>query len=803
MTFSVSRTASRQFGQEIHTFKQKRFFLPYTTVGRTATLTFSHLHSCNQKNPSQLITSSRHFSTYKNNNNHNQADYLKIVEDILKKEWNHDKYPIRMKKEDWDTGIKLLTKIAVDAIKKEPSLKEAESIKTNQITPLNGIVHEIFFKKFPFSFLDDSSSEINKIKAFVEDNSHEIRNIFKTNFPFSHLDSSSNEIALKTLKYILEHSNLHHSILSHFLMSIDEWMSEEELNTRFSNPFQQLQFNETELACSFLKRTYLKNKDNKAGYYLLWLIKQITGSNYEIPKKSSFNETSVAEVLSKFIINSGTLTNAANFIEILNSRYGLDRSLYREFLDPEACSIFLNFTVEQLKEIPIDKWPNKISLIIDLLEAVTFENKLIIGKALASSEDPITSEVGNHLLAALKACSLKEAVPNFNALTKISPYFDFAQTVFSRPFVPLCHGPFLNPPFLKELRFNDVKEVFVFGSIIIGVYNSYKEGVLPHLLAYKIKTEELVWEIPLTPILLDDSSLNINATPKMDIPRMGPEEYTLKSVGKLLSLQFTGKKKLYFINPETGEIDSTLKLPEAFKNEGNRLHISEKGFAYQMIREGLDSILIGGEIINQSWKSSFEPKNLGIVGLFRPLSTHCGFQQESSLILLGPIGDQVIIKDCMAAEAQEDRLYSIEKDSIYPNICRLTTRTLKTDNNVASSVEKSILINVKAASFGKICPNGQVVLFSGNHSETSPIFVDLNTGKITYSQHKFSLYHYKSPSCAKYIITNTGELLTRDERSEKIWKVSQNKIECIGSMKSDEATHLAHIDDDGNIYFTH
>ena len=717
----------------------------------------------------------------------NDTNYSVLVKATLIEKWNQYIQPLRINEDDLTAGIALFTKIAVEAIDKGGSVKESES-------PSISVRREVSLET---ASLD---ATVDKIKAFVEDKAYVFRRACQTGFPFSLLETSPTEIALK---HALEHYD---SILSHFMMLEGSWMTESELDERFGGPFQRLQASEIAEACFDMKRAYVRDKDNKAGYYLLWLIKQSTGCVYEIPEKSSFNHTTVAKVLSKFFAGSGSLRNAANFVEILHSRSSrLDQFLYQEFLDPKSCSIFLNFADGQLVEIPMDKWPSKAGIITDLLETVTLERKLAIARALASSKDPTTSEVGNHLLAALTARSLREAVPHFNALTELLPNFNYkhVEIIFGRPFVEFCHDRSIykkDPEFTKRLHFNDMRKVFVHGSLMMGVYNTRTtyggKGVPPHLLAYDMNTEKMVWGIPLTPISLEDPSLNTSATLKtFGIPRMGPPGYSLKRVGELLSLQFVGEKKLHFIHAETGEYDSTLDLPEASTDEYDRLHVSPKGFAYQMISRDQDRILIGGRIIDKRWNSSFEAKTP--IGMFRPFSTHCGFQQdfEDRLVLFGPTGDQVTIEGCMTAKAQDDKLYSIEKDPVDKDKCLLKVRTLKGDSEVVSGIEKSISLNVKEVSFGKICQSGQVILFAGRFSDTSPVFVNLNSQEVTYSPHKF-------PSDAGHVVNaDSGELWTWDQISHKIWKVSSANITLMGSMESSRDTTLLHADKADRLYF--
>ncbi len=94
------------------------------------------------------------------------------------------------------------------------------------------------------------------------------------------------------------------------------------------------------------------------------------------PEKNSFNDATVAKVLSEFIAGSGSLRNPANFVEILHFRVSrIDQSLYQKFLSQKSRSIFLDFVIAQLVEIPMDKWPNKALIITDLLETIILEKQ--------------------------------------------------------------------------------------------------------------------------------------------------------------------------------------------------------------------------------------------------------------------------------------------------------------------------------------------------------------------------------------------------------------------------------------------
>ncbi len=707
------------------------------------------------------------------------TNFLRLVKETLAEEWSSYKQPLLTNEDDLSAGMKLFAQIASDAAKSDSPLLTANRVTSAETESLSGTT--------------------TKIKKFVTDNSYAFRVACQTGFPFSLLEISLTELALKRS---LEDYG---SILFHFMMLEGHWLSESELNERFGRPFERLQASEMAHACYALKRAYVQDNNNKAGYYLLWLIKHAAGCDYQIPGKGSFNETSVAKVLSECMAGSRSLKNTANFVEILRFRSTrLDPFLYQEFLDPTSCSIFLNFTVNQLAKIPMDNWPGKAHIITDLLETVTPESKWAVAKVLSMSQDTKTSAVGKHFLAALKARSLREAIPHFYALIELLPNLNSShiEIIFGRPFVEFRnHKSFYkDPEFTKRLQFNAMRKVFVHGSLMMGVYDTRTTfggmGVPPHLLAYDMKTEKLVWGIPLTPHPSEDPSLNTAAGDMtFGFPGMDPAGYSLNKVGELISLHFKGEKTLHFIHPETGAFDSTLELPEASTNSYDCLHISPKGFVYQVVYKDQDQILKGGRIIDKRWISSFEVKTPA--GSLHPLSTHCGYQYDfkDRLDLFGPTGDNITIDGCMAAEAQGDKLYSIEKDPANIDRCLFKVRTLKFDHEVVSDVEKCIPLNLKKASFGNICHNRQVILFNDMESIKSPVFITLDSQEVTYSPHKFLYYE-------KYIINNdSGELWTWDQLTQKIWKVSSATITLMGSLESGRGTTLLHVDQADRLYF--
>lgn len=572
------------------------------------------------------------------------------------------------------------------------------------------------------------------------------------------------------------------SILSYFMTEEVSWKSHQELEAPFEASFKRFQTREIAETCLNLMQAY-KEGDNDSGYYLLWIIKKVTGCEYQIPEKKSFTSSSVSKALDNQIasihLNESSIEDIQKLIELLNFKPSVfHEPIYRKFLSPHVHDAFLTIIVKQLKNIAIDRWPNKAEFLIDFLEGLTPQRRSLAVLDIASSIDPATAEIGKHFLAVLKAGSFKESIPHFNSLINLVPTLDSKriQKIFDQPFPGFCIDNiyYKDLDFVKRLSFND--KVFVYDSLIIGVYKSGK--MAPHLLAYNMNGENMVWGIPLTSGLSAATSL----------------EYNLEKVGKYISLQFAGEKKVHFINSQTGNYDFAIELPAAFDPEDfedNGLHISSEGFAYQMVNKGEEFILIGGKIVDKKWNTSFE--SVSPPGLFQPLSTHCGFQKDSHLVLVGPTGDQATIENCWKAQADGDKLYTIEIDPL-SNKHLLRVRTLKVSSEVVSQVEKTVSLNVTNAFFGDFYRNDQLILFSEEKSTRTPIFIDLNNQKVMYGQHGFSRY-------ADYKVNKeTGELWTWDEVSKKIWKIDPTKITLMGSMEGNRGTILLHVDKTDHLY---
>lgn len=712
------------------------------------------------------------------------ANYLGLVKETLVKDWARFESPLLLREEDFTAGVALFTKIALEAIQKDDAPKKADFVASEESDAE------------PTPVLETS----DKIKAFVEKKSYYFRRACQTGFPFSLIESPMTEVALK--QFIKRFD----SMIACFLMAEDHWMGEEELNERFSGPFERLEASEVAEACVYLTQAYARQKDNRAGFYFLWLLKQAAGCHYDIPEAADFNHETVSKVLNQFIKNDGSLKISSKFVEILLGRGSrLDAFIYQQFLDAEALPIFLNFAVNVLNWVPMHRWKGKGGAITDLLETLSPRSKESLATMLISSDDHETRIVGEHLHAALTATSLTQAIPHFYALKEQIKGFNEShiQIIFGRPFEDFCHDRSIfktDPNCTKRLHFNGKRRVYVQGTLMMGVFEPRTtfngKGVPPHLLAYDMITEKMVWGLSLSPEVLDNPALYPSGgSMTYGLPRMGPAEYALDRVGQFISLQFKGDKKVSLYNPITGELDSTIETPEASKDPYDELHISSAGIAYQMIKKKGNRTLIGGKIVDNQWNKTFEVETPG--GFFKAYSTHCGFENfvRKTLILMGPTGDQVAFNDCLNAMGHEDKFYTIEKDPEHKGQCLLNVRTLKFNQEVVSEVEKTIPLNTSHAKFGKFCENGQLILLNGNNSETSPIFIDFERGEVTYSDHKVPSYG------ELFINAQTAELWSWDQIKQKIWKVSSSDVQEMGTLNSGRGTSLLHVDDVDCLYF--
>ncbi|MDR3624397.1 MAG: hypothetical protein P4L16_04570 [Chlamydiales bacterium] len=696
-------------------------------------------------------------------------NYCDLVKETLTGQWPfNSSEPLRIDEADLEAGIALFAKIAVAITSKEEAIVEGSL-------------------DYRVSVAESSMSTVDKIKEFISANFYKFGNACREGFFFSRLDSSLAESVLQHALYSAR------SMIFHWMtLENPSWMPESELNSRFGENVQLLETSVVGEACFDFKRAY-REGDYRSGYYLLWLIKQAAGCSYEMPEVESFTDLTVSEFLTG---SSGTIRSPKKFVEILCfQKWRSDKTLFQEFLTGMAYSSFIDFAVVLLRCISLEDWPSKACIMVTMFETLTNSSRLIIANELAASEDLMTSKVGTHIAKALEASSFKEAIPHLYALTEAMPSFSPAsiESIFAYPFSGFrgVTWPDNDRDFTKCVNFCK-NEVFVHGSLMIGVY---KPGNIVnsclYLLAYNRNTEKMVWGIPL-------SSSSLGEDLPGTFSDCCPRGYHLKHIGEQIFLCFQGSKKVHLIHVETGEVSSILEMPEAFDARSvSCFHISQD-FAYQVVDRGQNWVLLGGKIVNNCCERGFEiikPR-----GEFRLYATHVGFYSahEKKLVLVNSTGSFAVIENCLAALARDNKLYSLEKSPHYSEEnkhCILRVRTLKDSDDVLSDVEREISDTIRASCFGSFCENGQLILFLREQEDFSPVFIDLESGSVTYSRRKVPSY---DRTC---IDERRGTVWYWDQEFQKLRKISSVGITTMGILKGSGSTTLLHVDESEHLYY--
>lgn len=686
------------------------------------------------------------------------TDYLFHVTQALAEQWQDSTPPIDCSNKDVIIATELLTEIALGTM-----VSKGENM--SQLTSFHPTYGTI-----------NPGMTTDKIIDFVKEKAFTFTQIIDSGFPFSQIESSIAKTALiKTL-------NSSGSILSNFLtLDALETMSEDELTHRFEAAFTSISKEEVSSASFTLASRYLSQRNNHAGFYLLWLIKHTCGCSYIIPPKESFTDWTVKEVLSQFFLDpSSTMKDPVKCVHIMHT----DRICFN-FLDDKAIISFLNYLLKLLKNIPFDQWNEKVQLIHFLIIAQK-NNRSFIAYALTQSEDKVTSEIGTHLLLLVQAGSLTEAIAPYYALKRHIPYFDWYRVaeMTGFPLVDFYHG--MDDPdltFAKRLNFNGMEKVFIHHSMMISLYYFPDGTIPPYLLAYDMNTEKLVWGVPI------NQNARLNETAEIYSPLCRPiykVNFQIQQYSDYIILQFNDETRLHFIDASTGVIASTIDLP-APRGLYGKLHISPDRSYFYFDRE--KDLITGARIVNGKWVSTFEVKDAR--GQFLGLSTYCGLLHKKTLTLFGPSGTQTRIEHCRDAKAVDDKLYTIEKDPHHKESCYLTIRKLDNSQGIISAIQKRIRIETKKVTIGEVCKGQQCVLFS----ETSPIFVDLNTGGVIYSPYRSLI------SSQQIIDVETAEVWTWNLSSEKIWKISSTDIKPIGKLTRLQHRKLLHIDQNHRLYF--
>jgi len=243
---------------------------------------------------------------------------------------------------------------------------------------------------------------------------------------------------------------------------------------------------------SQLLSSYNKGFYTRAGHYALGLIKQATGCSYEIPDEKSMRGSTdtISQVLAQcFGEESFVCKNPANLVQLLllSQEDGPRRARLYELLKLDFNTIRA-FSIQSLKDIPMDDWPEKARVIRDFLELIPRDDVLDVTRTLFSSHDEETKKIGEHLLGAVRSQSYAEAIPHLNALAEVLPRFNYRYTerIFSHPFIQCYDHPHReeDPSFVRRLnshlerRYNHGRRNF------FCVHNSLIIRLLEKLIAF-------------------------------------------------------------------------------------------------------------------------------------------------------------------------------------------------------------------------------------------------------------------------------------------------------------------------------
>lgn len=719
--------------------------------------------------------------------------YIPSAWKILSSKW-HDDFYTRTKLPDLEVGAELLTKLALETILEQEKeiLGDVCSHKAIQAPSDSSCTNKSFKlwgRKIDSLPKQNGLSIQDRVNSFVEQNSQRFTDICISGFPFASFEKNT---VAATLKNTLGN---HQSFVFNLMnLSNSTVLTEEKLNDLYSVIIERMDAKELAITCTELLKQY-KPFDPRAGYYLLWLIKHLTRGSYTLPHFDSINKSTVKEIISQFIVEEiHSVANPISFINLFCSVVSVrpySSFLYTKILNKAQQLIFFDFAAIKLREIPLEKWPQKLEIIKYLLEQKNIQDKQKLSQALAESLDPKTAEIGQHLISAFQSKSLKEALPHYRSLCKLFDHFNEAHIdyIFGRPFIEFKQVRSAynkNPEFIMNLNFTDCENFFVHGSMMIGVYNSHSNFgghyVPPHLMAYDMNSEELIWGHPLVPVPKTDPFQNIQQS---EFGNMGSNNYILQHVGNHITVQWRGNEKVHFIDIKTGSIAKSITMPYLLKDIYTSLHIHPVGFAYQAIQDKL----IGGKIIDERWEPTFECKIPE--GFFFPLSTHAGFQafDVDKFFVVNPMGAQVELNG-FSATAKDDKLYLIEPNPIDKRGCLLTIRTLCNDETVVSEIEKSIPITVKKAKIGGCCENKIIILID---ADDRPIFIDLEKNEVVYSQRRVSDRATYSP---------LGEIwsLELDMYTKNLWKITSTEERCFGPLDTTPDIQLLYADISGRLY---
>lgn len=219
---------------------------------------------------------------------------------------------------------------------------------------------EIVAKAVRERALDNARSQLNGTLEVTEEQIvKEMRKIIKDipvkkwlkgGFPFQKLSQINPPSFQNSLKSILK-PNV--QILADYLLrSSDDLKEVSQVEGLFGEYIKGQNENDLLETCNRLTKAYTRG-DKKAGYYLLWVIKTVTGCHYALPNIAG--HFSVGKVLEKEC-STGSIQNPKLFIKLL-----MKSDLCTEMLDKEGKERLLEFSRSMIESTSFDAipWPYK------------------------------------------------------------------------------------------------------------------------------------------------------------------------------------------------------------------------------------------------------------------------------------------------------------------------------------------------------------------------------------------------------------------------------------------------------------
>ncbi len=542
----------------------------------------------------------------------------------------------------------------------------------------------------------------------------------------------------------------------------DEKKAELKCTTLLKSPVELCPTNKVYSLLATLCTKYLQG-NMKSGYYFLWCLKKLTGATFTMP--ATINQGSVEQLLENLLATHGHIQQPDLFIEtLLKPELFFSFPLFLQIMD------FIDRTYVQ------NGWEKKLKVISAYLLKFSPQEKVdLVGKLLQDSH-PEATLLGSDMQAAMLAKTLIVAHTSLQAVAQRTGWTPKAiEEFFEWPFCCMTRVEKYKSLAVTVVPFNGVKKVLVYDDIMMGIYVSpHSEKILPYLLAYSMRSDELVWGRPL--------DLRTGRT-------------HLGRLGELVTLFTEDTFVIQILDPKTGTQISTVHLPIKRNTRYLEACLVERGWCYMRIvdKSGRHKVVAGpladGKVdLQQEWDQEFDSP------IF-PLGPYAGYymQMNKGLVVMAPNGKKVKLERCISAIVKGSILYGVE---ITENaISILTKRKLLIGPDIVSKREfcVSLMTGYAYPHIQCISDNGIAVLTSYNTNNNTIILVDTNARQVTYHNNHQQNYAINPTS---------GEAILYNGLQEKLLKVSVAGFTQLDSLPTNisQWPKLLHINRNGHLY---